>query len=73
MKNSLRLLTALFVLTLGSFAFGGEGKSCATEAKECKDGHACAKDCQCDKCKAERAAAKQTAEQKDAAKQAEKK
>ncbi len=68
MKNTLRLITALFVLSLGSFAFAGEGKECAKDAKECKE---CAKDCQCDKCKAERAA--KDAEHKPADKTPEKK
>lgn len=67
MKNTIRLLTALFVLSIGSLAFAGEHKDCAKDAKECKE---CAKDCQCDKCKAERAEA---AKHKDAAQQPEKK
>ena len=68
MKNPLRLLACAFILSLGSLAFAGETKD---SAKECKDCQTCPKDCQCDKCKAERA--EQAAKEKEAAKQPEKK
>ncbi len=72
MKNLIRTLTAIFVLSLGSLAFAEDAKQECH--KECKDHKECAKDCQCDTCKAERAAkAAKDAEQKNQEKQPEKK